>query len=113
MKRHLPFIIASLTCLPFCLFDLIVLLCFFMKSIVAVVPPTLERVLIYGCFLLSQWPGSALATLILASVLVIGAWRQKKKVKVELVFTSLYSLILILHAFYAIWCIITRPVFDL
>jgi hypothetical protein len=115
MRRHLPFIIASLMCLPFLVYVLIFLLALTVKASALAVgwSEALGYILIVGFFWFSVCPAVTLAVLALVSTSVIAAWLQKTKTKMEIVFTGIYSVTMLLHIGYAIWCLVTKQVFDL
>jgi len=111
MKRHLPFLIATLLCFPFSAFAMLYL--------VAVLggfndlPDSLQSVLYVGFIVLASWPVVTLPVLAVASVSVVAAWLQKTKAGFEVVLISIYSFIMVLHLTFTVWCLVTKPVFNL
>jgi branched-subunit amino acid permease len=113
MKKHLPFITASVLCLPFCGLVVIYLVALAFKCADAAIPDVLTIPLVHGLFLLSVFPLFALPILALVSVSVVVAWLQKAKTRFEVLFAGIYSVVMLLHLGFAIWCLVTKPVWDL
>jgi hypothetical protein len=109
MKRHLPFIIVTVLCLPFCVFIAIYLLAFISPSI----PDVIGIPLLTGLYWLSRWPVIALLVLLPPTGSVVLVWFQSVKTRVEIIATGIYSVVIVLHICAALWCVVTRPVFDL
>src|SRR5438552_2435948 len=111
MKRHLPIIVATVLCLPFCAFIAVYLFALALRP--AHIPDLIGIPLLTGLYWLSQWPGVALLVLLLVSASVVSAWRQSVKTQFEVVATGIYSGVIALHVAFAVWCLATRPPFDL
>jgi hypothetical protein len=94
-------------CLPFCVFTAICFLAIAVRS------NTLEIPVIIGLFSLALYPVTALFVLTLVSASVVAAWFKKTKTTVEIVFISLYSVIIMFYILFAVWCLITHPSLDL
>ena len=113
MKRRLPFIIASVMCLPFLLFSLVCLLALVLKTFAVGIPDALTNVFVTGILCLIFWPPLTLTVVVLVSISVVAAWLQKGKTVFEIVSTGIYSAIMLFYGAYSIWCLVTKPVFDL
>jgi hypothetical protein len=111
MKRHSRFIIATVLCLPFCAFIVIYLVALVLRP--AHIPDLIGIPLLTGLYWLSQWPLIALLVLFPPTVSVILAWCQSLKAGAEIIATGIYSVVIALHICAALWCVVTRPAFDL
>jgi apolipoprotein N-acyltransferase len=72
---------------------------------------TLARPLFFVLSTLLSYPLFGLFVLALVSASVVVAWFQKAKTTVEIVFTSLYSVTIVLYFVFVIWCLVTKPEF--
>src|SRR2546425_6856411 len=79
MKRHLPIIIATVLCLPFCAFIAVYLVALALGP--AHIPDLIGIPLLSGLYWLSQSPGVVLLVLLLVSASVVSAWRQSVKTR--------------------------------
>jgi hypothetical protein len=111
MKRRLPFIFATILCLPLCVHFAIYLLVLALPR--AHVPDLFSFLALTGLYWVSQWPGLTLLALLPVLVCVALAWRQTQKTRAQVVSTGIYSAALTLYFGVAIWCLVTRPGFEL
>jgi len=106
MKRHLPFIIASVLCLPFCAFVAIYLVVLACTGATGFVPEALAIPFNYGfqgLWWLSMYPLVGLPVLASVSVAVVAVWFQRAKTRLEIVLTSVYSIVMALYLGYELW----------
>jgi len=113
MKRHLPFITASVLCLPFSVLVLIYLVALTFKCANASIPDILTIPIITGLFWISDWSLIELFILTLVSTSVVVALFQEGKTRIEVIFNSIYSVIMLVYLGLALWIHVTKPVWDL
>jgi hypothetical protein len=113
MKKHLPFVVASIQCFPFCAFAAVFLVAAVLRVVGVISPDAITVPLVRGLFLLSSWPASAALILLFPSTSLVAAWFQETKTRTEIALTSGYSIVITLHFGYVLWCLIAKPGWDL
>jgi hypothetical protein len=113
-RKRVPFIIASLLCLPFLAFFVLVLIAYALAAVgVNNYPDFIGIPLLSGAFFIGAWTFISLPALALVSVFVVMAWFQKEKPKFETFLLAIYSVVLVLCIGYALFCLGTNARFDL
>lgn len=113
MKKHLRFIIASVLSLPCILILVIVLIALILKALSRECPDMILVPFLYECMWATTWPLTLLLFLAIVLISVLLAWFQKTKTQFEIVATSLYTAVVLLHVGYVLWCVGTGQKFDL
>ena len=109
MRRHTPFIIASLLCLPF----LVLLMLHLIVGAMIVAndyspyffhpPYFIYMPYVLGTCWLAMSPIISLTLLCFVSTSVVMAWFQKGKTRFEIVFTGIYSVVVLLYFGCLVW----------
>src|ERR1017187_6099732 len=96
-RRRAPFIIASLLCLPFLAFPMLVLIDWDLKTANVSLPNCIEIPLFWGLLLLSVWAFMWLPVLVFVSIFVYRAWFQEGKTRFESVCLGIYSVVILAY----------------
>jgi hypothetical protein len=113
MKRHLPFIIASLLCLPFVAAVLAYLAMLALGGLSLHCPDFIGKPVIYSFFWLTAWPVVVVPVLATVSASVVGAWLQKSKTGFECFGIAIYTVVMLLHIGFVILWHVTGRVWEL
>jgi hypothetical protein len=108
-KRHLPFIMASVLCLPF----LLHLLAYLIVCAIPGRPDFMDVFVLYGALFVGGFRILSLPVLLLVSISVFAAWFQKVKTVVEIAFISIYSIVMLVDIGFVVFCFVTNWTFDL
>ena len=109
----MPFLVASLLCAPFLAVVTAYLIELTLSEFATVCPQPVDAVFLTGVFLISGFPVVSLTVLTFVSISVLAAWRQERKSTLELIATGAYSAVMLVCIAYAVWCLVTKPKFDL
>ena len=113
MKRHLPFIIASLLCLPFVAFVFAYLTMLALGGLSLRCPDFIAKPVVYALFWLTAWPVVVLPGLAIVSASVVGAWFQKSKTDRECLGVAIYTVVMLLHIGFVVLWHVTGRVWEL
>jgi len=105
-KNHLRFIVATALCLPFLLHLLGAMTAWAMGAAHLHCPDFIVTPVIYGGIVLGAGQMLALPFVLLASVSVVASWFQKGKTSAEIVFTSIYSIVMLLDIGLMVYCLV-------
>ena len=111
-RKSMPFVIASLLCVPFLAFLVLVLIRLGLSDNVHC-PDFIEVPFIWGCIWLGAWTFMSLPVLALVAVSVFVAWFQEGKTRFEIIFTGIYSVVISLYIGWVLYCLFSNAKFDL
>jgi len=112
-RKSMPFIRASLLSLPFLAFLVFDLIEWALKAANVHCPSFIDGSLIWGYVFLVDWTFISLPVLALVAVSVFMAWFQEGKTRFEIIFTGIYSVVILLYMGFVIWCLVTKQTFYL
>jgi putative Ca2+/H+ antiporter (TMEM165/GDT1 family) len=110
MKRHLPFIVATVFCMPFLavLLGYLIALPFGHNC-----PEFITMPLICAFFWLTAWPVVVGPILGVVSASVVAAWFQRSKSRFEVIALGVYSVVMLLYIGNVAWWHVNGQVLDL
>ena len=112
-RKSMPFIRASLLSLPFLAFLVFDLIARALKLANVHCPVYIDDSLFWGYVFLVDWTFISLPVLALVAVSVFMAWFQEGKTRFEIIFTGIYSAVILLFLGFVIWCLVTKQTFYL
>jgi hypothetical protein len=112
IKRHTPFLIASLFCLPLLAFFVLFLTALALDAVDPHIGVFFLNRMLPGLLLLSIWPSVSLSVLALVAIPVVTAWFQKGKTIGQIVFTSIYSVVILIYIGWLVYCLVDKQPWD-
>ena len=113
MKRHVPFIAASIWSLPLVVGLALYCVAFLLAMLSVPVPNMLGMAVINMVAFLTLWPPALYPGLALIGTLIVVAWYQPAKTRAEMVLLGLYTLALVIYTASIVWAHLTGSHLDL
>lgn len=111
-RKSMPFVIASLLFLPFLAFLVLNLIDWALIAANIHRPDFIEVPLFLGFFWLGVLTFMSLPVLVFVSIFIYRAWFQEGKTRFEVVFTSIYSVVILVYIGWVLFCIFSGQKWD-